>query len=138
MSGAANGSGVNAVYDFWLGLLPHFFAQFGAPYAMRLKRLKARGVGLWDVIESAERSGSLDSAIRGAELRDLATFVARLPALEAIAFNGKTAATQGRQQLGARANLTLIDLPSSSGAYASLSREKKALAWQALRPWVAA
>ena len=33
MSGAANGSGVNAVYDFWLGLLPQFFAQFGAPYA---------------------------------------------------------------------------------------------------------
>lgn len=110
----------------------------GAPYAMRLKRLKARGVGLWDVIESAERSGSLDSAIRGAELRDLASFVARLPALEAIAFNGKTAATQGRRQLGAWADLTLIDLPSSSGAYASLSREKKALAWQALRPWIAA
>ena len=33
MSGAANDSGVNAVYDFWLGLLPQFFAQFGAPYA---------------------------------------------------------------------------------------------------------
>ena len=28
-----NVSGVNAVYDFWLGLLPQFFAQFGAPYA---------------------------------------------------------------------------------------------------------
>lgn len=110
----------------------------GAPYAMRLKRLKARGVGLWDVIESAERSGSLDSAIRGAELRDLAMFVARLPALKAIAFNGKTAATQGRRQLDARADLALIDLPSSSGAYASLSREKKSLAWQALRPWIAA
>ena len=33
MSDSANGSGVNAVYDFWLGLLPQFFAQFGAPYA---------------------------------------------------------------------------------------------------------
>lgn len=32
MSGTVNGSGVNAVYDFWLGLLPQFFAQFGAPY----------------------------------------------------------------------------------------------------------
>src|SRR3546814_8028057 len=61
----------------------------GRPYAMRLKRLKARAVGLWDVIESADREGSLDSAIRGAELRDLSAFVDRLPALEAVAFNGK-------------------------------------------------
>lgn len=108
----------------------------GLPYAMRLKRLKGRAVGLWDVIESAKREGSLDGSIRGAELRDLGLFVSRLPALRAVAFNGKTAATHGRRQLGNRAGLTLIDLPSSSGAYASLSREKKAEAWRALRPWV--
>ncbi|MFY9350838.1 MAG: DNA-deoxyinosine glycosylase [Sphingobium sp.] len=107
----------------------------GQPYAMRLKRLRARGVGLWDVIESAERDGSLDSSIRGAELRDLGRFIERLPALKAIAFNGKTAATQGRRQLVGRSDLALIDLPSSSGAYASLSREKKAEAWRVLREW---
>lgn len=101
----------------------------GQPYAMRLKRLRARGVGLWDVIESAEREGSLDGAIRGAELRDLGVFVARLPALKAIAFNGKTAASHGRRQLGDRTGLALIDLPSSSGAYASLSRDAKRAAW---------
>jgi hypoxanthine-DNA glycosylase len=108
----------------------------GLPYAMRLKRLKVRAVGLWDVIESAEREGSLDGSIRGAELRDLGLFVSRLPALRAVGFNGRTAATHGRRQLGHRPDLTLIDLPSSSGAYASLSREKKAEAWRALRPWV--
>src|SRR3546814_8964582 len=77
----------------------------GRPYAMRLKRLKARAVGLWDVIESADREGSLDSAIRGAELRDLSAFVDRLPALEAVAFNGKTAALHGRRQIGMRPGL---------------------------------
>lgn len=107
----------------------------GQPYAIRLKRLRARGVGLWDVIESAERDGSLDSSIRGAELRDLGRFIERLPVLKAIAFNGKTAATHGRRQLVGRPDLTLIDLPSSSGAYASLSREKKAEAWRVLREW---
>jgi len=106
------------------------------PYAMRLKRLRARGVGLWDVIESADRDGSLDSAIRGAELRDLSTFVTRLPKLEAVAFNGKTAALHGRRQIGTAPGLTLIDLPSSSGAYAMLSREKKAQVWRGLRQWV--
>lgn len=100
-----------------------------APYATRLKRLRMRGVGLWDVIESADRAGSLDSSIRGAELRDLGAFVDRLPALRAIAFNGKTATQHGRRQLGGRCDLALIDLPSSSGAYASLSRAAKRDAW---------
>lgn len=106
------------------------------PYALRLKRLRGRGVGLWDVIESADRQGSLDSAIRGAELRDLAAFIARLPRLETVAFNGKTAALHGRRQIGVHTNLALLDLPSSSGAYAMLSREKKAQAWRALRQWI--
>ncbi len=101
----------------------------GQPYAARLKALRARGVGLWDVIESADRPGSLDGAIRGAELRDLGGFVARLPALGAVAFNGKTAALHGRRQLADRPDLALVDLPSSSGAYASLSREAKRRAW---------
>ena len=61
------------------------------PYAMRLKRLRAHHVGLWDVMESAQRDGSLDSRIRQADLRNLVEFVDRLPDLRAIAFNGKTA-----------------------------------------------
>ncbi|WP_176595805.1 MULTISPECIES: DNA-deoxyinosine glycosylase [Sphingobium] len=110
----------------------------GQPYALRLKRLKARRVGLWDVIESADREGSLDSAIRGAELRDLGAFVDRLPALEAVAFNGKTAALHGRRQIGERPGLALIDLPSSSGAFASMSREAKREAWMVIAPYIGA
>lgn len=108
----------------------------GTPYAMRLKRLRIRGVGLWDVIESADREGSLDSAIKSAELRDLSTFITRLPKLEAVAFNGKTAALHGRRQIGARDDLRLIDLPSSSGAFASMSRQTKQAAWMALAPFI--
>ena len=108
----------------------------GQPYAMRLKRLKARRVGLWDVIESADREGRLDSAIRGAELRDMAAFIDRLPALEAVAFNGRTAALHGRRQIGLRPGLALIDLPSSSGAFASMSREAKRSAWMAMAPHI--
>ena len=109
----------------------------GEPYAVRLKRLRARGVGLWDVIESAERAGSLDSAIRGAEVRDLGAFLERLPALKAIGFNGRMAATHGRKQLGARQGLALIDLPSSSGAHAGMSRAAKLAAWGALATYLA-
>lgn len=122
---------------FWL-LMSDVLAENlrALPYAARLKRLCLRQVGLWDVIESAERPGSLDGAIRQAELRDLASFVARLPALEAVAFNGKTAALHGRKQMKGRSDLMLIDLPSSSGAHASMPRDKKIETWRALRQWV--
>lgn len=106
------------------------------PYAMRLKRLRARGVGLWDVIESAEREGSLDSAIRAAEARDLAAFIARLPKLRAIAFNGKAAASHGRRKIAPTTGLTLIDLPSSSGAYAAMPRAAKERAWSVLGNYI--
>ncbi|MET0370222.1 MAG: DNA-deoxyinosine glycosylase [Sphingobium sp.] len=108
----------------------------GQPYAMRLKRLRARGVGLWDVIESAERLGSLDNAIRSPAMRDLAAFADRLPALAAIGFNGKTAALHGRRQLGQRPGVAMVDLPSSSGAHAGMSRAAKLDAWRALADYL--
>ena len=37
------------------------------PYDERLARLARRRIGLWDVIASADRRGSLDQAIRLAE-----------------------------------------------------------------------
>ena len=101
------------------------------PYDERLERLMSAGVGLWDVIASAERRGSLDAAIRNAEAADLNRLVEGLPALRAVAFNGGTAARLGRRLLSARAGIALIDLPSSSPAHARPLAEKAA-AWAAL------
>ncbi|WP_310468182.1 DNA-deoxyinosine glycosylase [Sphingomonas sp.] len=84
-------------------------------YAARLERLAARGVGLWDVVASAVRPGSLDGALRLVAANPLRDLVASLPELSAIAFNGGTAARIGRRELGAVA-AALIDLPSSSPA----------------------
>lgn len=101
------------------------------PYPDRLEALKAAGVGLWDVIASAERPGSLDAAIRNAEAADLNLLVDSLPALRAVAFNGGTAARLGRRSLTPRSNFDLIDLPSSSPAYTRPLAEKAA-AWSVL------
>ena len=53
------------------------------PYPDRLEALKAAGVGLWDVIASARRPGSLDTAIRDVEAADLNRLINTLPALRA-------------------------------------------------------
>lgn len=101
------------------------------PYEQRLERLKARGVGLWDVIASAERSGSLDAAIRSPEAADLRGLVDSLPHLRAVAFNGGLAAKLGRRILSDLDGVELVDLPSSSPAHA-ISLSAKAESWAIL------
>lgn len=107
----------------------------GAPldaldYHERLEELGTRRIALWDVVHTARRSGSLDGAMREIEARDLAGFVAGLPELRAVAFNGGTAARLGRRAL-AGTTLALVDLPSSSPAY-TLPFAEKARRWTAL------
>ncbi|MBA5606478.1 DNA-deoxyinosine glycosylase [Duganella sp. FT3S] len=102
-------------------------------YAARLQALLAHGVGLWDVVAEAERTGSLDSGIRDHASNDLLALVASLPQLGLIAFNGGTAARLGRKQLASdAARWRLLDLPSSSPAY-TLPFEQKMARWAALR-----
>lgn len=102
-------------------------------YEKRSARLLAAGIGLWDVYASCEREGSLDSAIRKAQLNDLASLKIRCPQLQAIVHNGGESYSHAKhtQALG----LPVYKLPSSSPANASWSFERKLEAWrEALHP----
>ena len=94
------------------------------PYENRLACLSAHRIGLWDVIGSAERAGSLDQSIRNANHNRVEQLLRDYPDLEAIAFNGNKSASVGRRLLGASKDLVLIDLPSSSPAYTRAFAEK--------------
>lgn len=104
-------------------------------YDQRLERLAERRVGLWDVIASASRPGSLDQAIRLAEHNRIEHLLRDFPELRAIAFNGGTAAAAGRKLIGLALNVTLVDLPSSSAANTRPFAEK-ARAWAALNQFL--
>lgn len=96
------------------------------PYDKRLRRLKARGVALWDVVADARRPGSLDSAIRDESHNEVAALIARLKP-RAIFLNGlKAAAGLRRCAPGIRAFV----LPSSSPANASVPWARKVRAWR--------
>ena len=103
-------------------------------YEERLERLAAHRVGLWDVIGSASRRGSLDQAIKNANHNRIEHLVHDFPDLTAIAFNGGKASALGRKLVGEAGGLTLIDLPSSSPAYTRPFVEKAA-AWARLAPF---
>ena len=111
-----------------------------APYSDRVAVLLARGYALWDVLGSCRREGSLDSAIQAdsMEINDFSTFLAVHPEINRIFFNGTFAADLFRRRvmptLKARGEtLSLIRLPSTSPANASISREAKRTAWAAIQ-----
>ena len=107
----------------------------GLDYEQRLAALVEAGVGLWDTFASAQRAGSLDSAIREAQHNDLADLCASLPQLQAIGFNGAKSAASGKKLL-ASSKAQLIALPSSSPAYAALPRQEKERQWLELRKFI--
>jgi hypoxanthine-DNA glycosylase len=126
----------NARNQFWRLITAVTGVEFdGRPYRDRLAALLEVGVGLWDVVRSADRIGSLDANIRGHSPNDLDALARRLPALRAIAFNGGTAAKIGRRHLGLAYRLPLIDLPSSSPAHA-IAFERKEGEWVRLKPFL--
>lgn len=105
-------------------------------YDARLQQLADCRIGMWDVIASASRRGSLDQAIRAAEHNRINHLLQDFPELRAIAFNGSTAAAVGRKLIGEPSpSLTLLDLPSSSAANTRPFAEKAAT-WSVLRQFV--
>jgi TDG/mug DNA glycosylase family protein len=105
------------------------------PYARRLQLLQDRGLGLWDVLQSCVRRGSLDTAI------ELDSVIANelLPLLRQgkvmrLCCNGGMAYAALRRHFGhalAREfpHLDIRRLPSTSPANASWSYARKLQAW---------
>ena len=108
----------------------------GLDYDAQLGVLAEHRVGLWDVIASATRRGSLDQAIRDAEHNRIEHLLHDFADLRAIAFNGATASSVGRKLIGhPPPKVELIDLPSSSAANTRLFAEK-AERWATLRQFL--
>ncbi len=117
--------------QFW-PLLQALWPQHPQPpredYAGRCEWLLARGLGLWDVYASCERAGSLDSAIRAAEVNDFAGLRLLCPQLRLALHNGGESYKHARQLQGQ--GLEVVKLPSSSPAHASWSFDQKLQSWR--------
>ena len=104
-------------------------------YSVRLKRLKAAGIALWDVLHAAVRPGSLDAAIVSAteQPNDIAALIGRRTDIRLIAFNGRKAAALFRRHVEPslpRDDVEFAILPSTSPAYAALDRGAKLELWR--------
>lgn len=118
---------------FWRIMGDLFGAGPDLPYAERTSILKSRGVAVWDVLQSCEREGSLDTAIRAEVPNDFAAFFAAHRGIRRIGLNGGKAAASYRRYAAALApaGADLFPLPSTSPAHAARSLSEKCLLWRA-------
>ena len=109
-------------------------------YGLRCKALAKNNVGLWDVVASCKRKNSADSAIEKDDLvlNDIAAWLEGQPVC-AIGLNGKVAGKHFLQHCGkAMANkikegsIKVLELPSTSPAYAAMGFAQKLEKWKAL------
>lgn len=102
-----------------------------APYPERVQSLLARGIAVWDVLQTCIRPGSLDSAVQRDSMvpNDFAAFFTRHPSIERVLFNGAAAETNYRRLVGVTP-VPAVRLPSTSPAQTMRFADKLAI-WRA-------
>ena len=121
---------------FWRIMGELFGAGPDLPYAERTRRLLDAGIGVWDVLESSIRPGSMDANIdlESAKANDFDALLERCPAIRRICFNGRKAADLFRRVDCARAaDCEFVAMPSTSPAFAAMVYADKLARWSAIR-----
>ena len=121
---------------FWKIMAELFGAGPDLPYVKRLQHLTANRIALWDVVASAERAGSLDTAIvpTSVQVNDIYGFLSTHAEVSLICFNGMKAAELYRRYVlptldDAFSSIRHETLPSTSPAHASMRYPEKLKRW---------
>lgn len=119
--------------QFW----PIMHAITGLPIENNQQKsqlIQTSELALWDVLQTCERKGSLDSAIKKPKANDFASFLKQYPTIQHIVFNGKKSEQLFKQQVLKQQTLPehiqYICMPSTSPANAALKKQDKQLFWQ--------
>lgn len=128
---------------FWPIMMRLFSASADNDYERRKQILLANHVAVWDVLQSCQRSGSLDADIDAGSIKtnDFTAFYREHSAIRQVFFNGAMAEKIYKQrvlpQLGNEfAYLVYKRLPSTSPAHAAKSLSDKYEAWRVIRECV--
>ncbi len=105
-------------------------------YAQRIALLKQHRIALWDVIASAKREGSLDSAIEAASVvpNDIVGLLNIFPSIHGIYLNGASATTLFKRHIAKQLprRIHIVTLPSTSPANARMRFEEKLAQWHVI------
>jgi hypoxanthine-DNA glycosylase len=125
---------------FWKLIATIFEVDGPLPYTGRVRLLEKNRIALWDVLEAAERPGSLDSSIvhASALANDFAKFFRAHPRIDRVFFNGRKAEEMYRRfvlpGLGEEFSYIRYEgLPSTSPAHAGMTFAKKLDRWRRIK-----
>lgn len=120
---------------FWQLVFRVFETAVEPDYSKKLQFLLDRRIALWDVFESCEREGSLDSNIRAEKLNDVAGLLELNPGIQYVFCNGGTAHHQFCRHVLPilKRPVYHLQLPSTSPANASVPYEEKLSRWMQIR-----
>ncbi|MEI3789184.1 MULTISPECIES: DNA-deoxyinosine glycosylase [unclassified Chryseobacterium] len=114
---------------FWTIIFELFKEEFTENYPERINILKKHHIAVWDVIDSCERKGSLDSEIRNEEANQIDELLEEHPNIRAIFCNGGKSYKNLQKLLGKNYRLPIVQLPSTSPLH-TVSLDKKLEEWK--------
>ncbi len=114
---------------FWKIIFHLFNEDFTEDYIQKINILKKHRIALWDVIDSCERKGSLDSEIKNEEANQIPELLQKYPNIQAIFCNGGKSYKNLQKMLGKTSIIPFYLLPSTSPLH-TISFEKKLESWK--------
>lgn len=117
---------------FWKIIFELLEEHFTDDYSARIEVLRKHHIALWDVIDSCERKGSLDSEIRNEEANRIGALLENYPNIRAIFCNGGKSYRNLQKILGKDYKIPVSLLPSTSPLH-TVSFEKKLEEWRKIK-----
>ncbi len=125
--------------QFWRIVYSLFEREPDLLYENRVAFLREKRIALWDVIDSCERKGSLDSAIKHEKANDLNGLFRNYPAVGLVVFNGTKAERSFLTDISLESSiekrLMFRTVPSSSPANA-VQAEVKRSEWSIIKTYL--
>lgn len=121
--------------QFWRIMFYLFDSEFSEDYETRINLLKRNKVALWDVIESCERKGSLDTEIKDEVDNDIPQLIANHPNIKTIFCNGQKSYKNLLKILGKNFKIPIVVLPSTSPLH-TVKFEEKLESWKVIKDYL--
>ncbi|MBQ0117846.1 MAG: DNA-deoxyinosine glycosylase [Flavobacterium sp.] len=105
-------------------------------YQDRLLVLKKHHIGLWDVIKSCERKGSLDTSISNILYNDIPALLRQYKELKTVVFSSANASKLYFKKMEHSSEITYLTMPSTSGVYARMPYQEKKAKWSEIKKYI--
>jgi len=120
---------------FWKIIFELFDENFTENYDEKIEILKKNKIAVWDVIDTCERKGSLDSEIRNEEANDIENLLQKHPNIRAVFCNGGKALKNLNKILNKNSEIPVYLLPSTSPLH-TISFDRKLEKWKILKTYL--